>query len=136
VRRLTLALLLPAALLLGGCTTSGSSSSKKFSGAAGDVSKAVGELQTAGRRKDAAKLCTELLARSLVEQLDAGATSCKDEMDSALADADDFTLNVRDVKVSGSEATATVRQGDSGPTRTIDYVRESNRWKATGFSTG
>jgi hypothetical protein len=136
MRRFALALILPAALALGGCATTGSSSSKKFSGAAADVSKAVGDIQTAGKRKDADKLCSELLARSLVDQLGQSGTTCKDEMEKALADADDFTLNVRDVKVSGSEATALVRQGSTGPTRTIQFVRENNRWKATGFSTG
>jgi hypothetical protein len=137
MRRLALAPLLLAALAFAGCTTAGSSSSsKKFSGAAGDVADAVGDIETAGKRKDADRLCSELLARSLVEQLDAGGTSCKQEMKDALADADEFALSVRDVKVSGTEATATVRQGSDGPTRTIQLVKEGTRWKASEFSTG
>ena len=136
MRRLALAPVLLAAVALSGCTTAGSgSSSKKFSGTAGDVADAVGDIETAGKRKDADRLCSELLARSLVEKLDAGGTSCKQEMTDALADADDFALSVRDVKVSGNEATATVRQGADGPTRTIQFVKEGTRWKATGFST-
>jgi predicted small secreted protein len=137
MRRLVLAPILLAAVALAGCTTAGSgSSSKKFSGAAGDVADAVGDLETAGKRKDADRLCSELLARSLVEKLDAGGTSCKQEMKDALADADEFALSVRDVKVSGNEATATVRQGSDGPTRTIQLVKEGTRWKASEFSTG
>jgi hypothetical protein len=135
MRRLVLAPLLLTALALAGCTTTGTTSSKKFSGAAADVAKAVGDIQTAGQRKDADRLCTQLLARSLVEQLDQSGSTCKQEMEKALADADDFKLDVRDVKVSGSEATATVRQGDTGPTRVIQFVREDNRWKASRFST-
>jgi hypothetical protein len=138
MRQLSLVPHLLAAVALSGCTTagSGSSSSMKFSGTAGDVADAVGDLQTAGKRKDADRLCTELLARSLVEKLDSGGTSCKQEMKDALADAVEFALSVRDVKVSGTEATATVRQGTDGPTRTIQFVKEGTRWKATGFSTG
>ena len=136
MRRFVLALLVLAAVALTGCTTSDSSSSKKFSGTAGDVADVVGDIETAGKRKDAERLCSELLARSLVQQLDAGGASCKQEMEDALADADEFVVNLRDVKVSGNEATAEVRQGDTGPTRTIRFVREDNRWKATAFSTG
>jgi hypothetical protein len=135
MRRFVLVPLLLAALVLAGCTSTGATSSKKFSGAAGDVSKAVGDLVKAGQRKDANKLCTQLFARALVTKLDAGST-CKDEMDKALADTDDFKLDVRDVKVSGTEATATVREGTDGPTKLIQFVREANRWKVTGFSNG
>jgi hypothetical protein len=137
MRRVALPFLLVLAAVLSGCTTTGSSSSsKKFAGAAGDVSKAVDDLQAAGQRKDAGKLCTQLLARSLVSQIDESGATCTAELDKALADADDFKLDVRDVKVSGSKATATVLQGDPGSTRTIEFVREDNRWKATSFSTG
>lgn len=133
MRRFALAPLLLAVLALAGCTTSGTSS-KKFSGAAADVSSAVADIQKAGQRKDTAKLCTTLLARSLVSRLNSGGTKCASEMDRAIADADDFKLGVTDVKVSGTEATATVKQGDA--TRTIQFVREDNRWKASAFSTG
>jgi hypothetical protein len=137
MRRLALAPALLAVIALTGCTTAGSSSSsKKFSGAAGDVADAVGDLEAAGKRKDADRLCSELLARPLVEKLDSGGTTCKEEMKDALADADEFALSVRDVKVNGTEAMATVRQGTDGPTRTVQFVKEGTHWKATGFSTG
>jgi hypothetical protein len=137
MRRLALPLLLLLAAILSGCAATGSSSSsKKFAGAAGDVSKAVDDLQAAGQRKDAGKLCTQLLARSLVSQIGESGATCKSELDKALADSDDFKLDVRDVNVNGNKATATVLQGDPGSTRTIEFVREDNRWKATGFSTG
>jgi hypothetical protein len=137
MRRLALPLLLVLAALLAGCTSTGSSSSsKKFAGAAGDVSKAVDDLEAAGQRKNAGKLCSQLLARSLVSQIGESGTTCTSELDKALADSDDFKLDVRDIKVNGDKATATVLQGDPGSTRTIQFVREDNRWKATGFSTG
>jgi hypothetical protein len=137
MRRLVLPLALVLAVALAGCTSSnGTSASKKFTGASADVSKAVGDLQSAGQRKDATKLCTELLARELVSKLDSSGTNCKDELKKALADADEFKLSVRDVEVNGNEATATVRQGDDGPTRAVRFVKEDNRWKAAEFSTG
>ena len=137
MRRLAALPLLVLAAALPGCTTAGtSSSSKKFSGAAGDVADAVGDLGSAGRSSDAGKLCTQLLARSLVTRLESSGSSCTQELDKALDDVSDFTLDVRDVKVDGTQATATVREGDSGPTRRIEFVREADRWKASGFSTG
>jgi hypothetical protein len=134
MRRFALAALLLAVLALAGCTTTGTTASKKFTGAAADVSKAVAEIQTAGQRKDTTKLCTTLLSRSLVSKLDSGGSKCADEMDKAIADADDFKLSVNDVKVSGTEATATVKEHDL--IRTIQFVREDNRWKASGFAKG
>src|SRR3954451_22456928 len=121
-----------AAVALAGCTSTGTSSTK-FKGAAADVNKAVGDLQTAGRRKDAAKLCGQLLAGSLVKRLDSGGTTCKDEMDKAIADADEFTLRVRSISVHGSQATASIREGSGGPTRDVTFVREANRWKIDAF---
>jgi hypothetical protein len=106
--RLVLVPLVLAAVLLTGCAST-TTSSPKFKGAAADVDKAVGDLQTAGRRKDAAKLCGQLLARSLVKQLDSGGTSCKDEMDKAVAD------------------------GDKGATRSVTFLREDNRWKVSSL---
>jgi hypothetical protein len=134
--RIVLVPILLAAVALGGCTTSSTSSSTKFTGASADVSKAVGDLQSAGQRKDSTKLCTQLFSRELVAKFDSGGTNCKDEMDKALADADEFTLDVQNVTVDGSNAKATVRQGDKGPTRVVDYVREDNAWKVSGFPAG
>ena len=118
------------ALPLAGCTTTGgATSAKKFSGPSADIASAVGDLQSAGNRKDSNKLCTQVLARSLVGSLSSGGTTCKSEMDKALADADEFSLTVEDVTVSGTTATATVRNGDKGPTKKLQLVREAGRWK-------
>jgi hypothetical protein len=130
--RLVLVPLLLAAVALTGCTSS-KTSSTKFKGAAADVDKAVGDLQNAGRRKDSAKLCSQLLASSLVKKLDSGGTTCKDEMDKAIADADEFTLDVRSIAVDGSQATVSIRQGDKGATRNVIFFREDNRWKVISF---
>jgi hypothetical protein len=136
MRRLLLAAALVPALAVAGCTTTGTSSSaKKFSGAEGDVAQAVTDLQKAAQRKDAAKICKSLLSKPGIEQL-GGASGCKDEVDKAITDSDEFTLDVRDVSVTGTKATAQVRQGDKGTTKTVRFVKEGNSWKVDGLSTG
>lgn len=134
VPRIATASLAVAALAAAGCTSSsGSSSSAKFTGAQGDVAKVVADLSQAGQRKDAQKICTQILARTLVDELSKAGTSCGQEMDKAIADADDFDLNVQKVTVTGTNATAVVRRGTKGPTATFRFVREGGKWKATDF---
>ena len=131
MRRPAAFLLVLLAVALTGCTTAGSAKSKKFTGAEGDVAKVVSDLESAGQRKDATKLCTQLFAKSLVETLDSGGTTCKTEMEKATADSDDFSLDVRDVSITGTQATATVRQGTNGKDHTITFAREGNSWKVS-----
>ena len=133
VRLITPALVV-IALAVAGCTSSsGSGSSAKFTGAEGEVAKVVADLQKDGERKDAQKICSDILARSLVDRLSDAGTSCAQEMDKAISDADDFDLSVQKVTVNGSSATAVVRRGDDGPTATFRFVREGGKWKATDF---
>ena len=135
VRLLTPALAV-VALAVAGCTSSsGSDSSAKFTGTEREVAQVVADLQKDGERKDAQKICSDILARSLVDRLGDAGTSCAQEMDKAIADADDFDLSVQKVTVNGSSATAVVRRGDDGPTATFRFVREGGKWKATDFGT-
>jgi hypothetical protein len=125
-----------AVLFLAGCGAEQQSSSSldKFSGDELAVAQKVEDLQEAGSRRDPEKICTEILAKSLVQQLDSAGTSCADEMKKAIEDADDYDLEVRDVTVSGETATATVRQGDDGPTETMEFAKEGDDWRATSLS--
>ena len=134
VPRIATAALLVAALGVAGCTTTGSSSSSsKFTGAKGDVASVVSDLQQAGQKRDANKICTEILSRKLVDELSQAGTSCQQEMKNAIEDADDFDLNVQNVTINGSNATAVVKRGKDGPTATFRFVREDGKWKATDF---
>jgi hypothetical protein len=134
MRRLLLASTLVAALAIGGCTTSGtSSSSKKFTGAESDVATAVSDLQKAAQRKDGSKICTDLLAKPAVDEL-GGSSKCPDEVEKAATDSDEFSLEVQDVTVDGTQATAKVRQGKSGNTKLVRFVKEGNSWKLTGLA--
>ena len=47
-----------------------------------------------------------------MDELKAAGGNCVTEMDRAINDANDYDLQVADVKVTGTTATATVRQGD------------------------
>jgi hypothetical protein len=126
-------------LVLAGCGAAQeeSSSVEKFkSGDERVVAQKIEDLQEAGSRRDPEKICAEILARSLVQELEAAGASCTDEMKKAIEDADDYALDVREVTVSGSTATATVRRGDDGPTETMEFTREGGDWRATSLSSG
>ena len=57
-------------------------------------------------------------------------------MQKAIEDADDFDLEVLEVNITGTTATARVRRGDDGPTETMEFTRENNEWRATALSSG
>jgi outer membrane lipoprotein SlyB len=135
VARTATATLLVAAFGVAGCTSSTGSTSATFTGTQAQVAKVVTDLAKDGQRKDAQKICSEILARELVDKLNQAGTTCGQEMDKAIADADDFDLSVQKVTVNGSSATAVVRRGKNGPTATFRFVREGGKWKATDFGT-
>ena len=132
LRRSLTPLALVAVIGLAGCTAGGgdTDSSSRFTGAQAQVAEVVEDLQEAGERKDAERICTQVLSRSLVQELSSAGTSCQQEMTRAIADATDFDLSVQRVAVSGASATAVVRRGDAGRTATLRFVREDGRWKA------
>jgi hypothetical protein len=133
MRRL-LVLISAAALALSACGTSSSSSSDvKFSGAQQDVANVVDKLATAGRRGDAATICNDILAKQLLAQLKTAGGNCETEMKNAIRDASDYDLQVRSVKVTGSNATAQVRQGKHGQVATFTFVKEGSAWRASAL---
>ena len=133
LRRVAIAAALALPFAVSGCTAGGTTSSAKFTGTQGDVAKVVSDLSQAGQRKDAQKICTQILAQELVRELSDAGTSCQQEMKKAIDDADDYDLTVQSVNVKGSQASAVVRRGKDGPTATFQFVRENGGWKATSF---
>ena len=122
-------------IALAGCGAEADpSSAEKFEGEERAVAQKVEDLQEAGEGRNAEDICSEILARSLVQQLEAAGVDCADEMEKAIDDADDYDLDVQDVQVSGSTATAEVRRGDDGPTVTMEFTRENGQWRATSLS--
>jgi hypothetical protein len=124
--------LLPAVAALAGCAAQGGPAGG-FRGEQKAVAQTVSDLGEAGRRKNPQKICTNLLARSLVAKLKTAQGDCVEEMTRATDDADDFTFRVRSVQVRGAQATAVVEQGKHDARHTFSFAREGGRWRATSF---
>jgi hypothetical protein len=127
--------LLATSLALAGCGTQAQPSSvDNFQGAEREVAQKVEDLQDAGKRNKPDDICANILATSLVDQIEEAGADCAQEMKKAIEDADDFELDVRSVKVTGDTATARVQRGDDGPEETMQFTREKGQWRATALS--
>lgn len=126
--------ILPVLVLAGCGAASQQSSVDRFQGDERAVAQKVEDLQEAGSKREPEKICTDILARALVQELEAAGADCTEEMRKAIEDADDYELEVRDVTISGATATATVRRGEDGPTQKMEFTREGREWRATSLS--
>ena len=121
-------------LAVAGCGAQADPSSvERFRGEERAVAQKVEDLQEAGEGRKPEDICSQILARSLVQRLEAGGGDCADEMEKAIDDADDYDLDVQDVTVSGTTATARVRRGTEGPPVTMEFARENDQWRATSL---
>jgi hypothetical protein len=118
-----------AALLLVGCGAGTESSTEAFSGEDKRVAQVIEDLQTAGANGEAEEICSRISPRSSSTGWARGA-SCAQELDDALADADDFELDVEKVEVNGTRATATVSDSD-GRAKAVQLVRERDGWRVS-----
>jgi hypothetical protein len=136
MKRVVLLLLLLVAVA--GCgTQSSKSSADKFSNPDEKaVAQKVEDLESAGKRGKADDICSDILAKSLVTQLDRAGTTCGSEMKKAIDDANEFNLTVEKVTVTGNNATADVKQGDKGPVEKMQFTKENGQWRATALSQG
>jgi outer membrane lipoprotein-sorting protein len=129
MRRLPLLLALLAALALAGCgQASSESSADKFKGDQKAVAEVVENLQDAGERKDAERICNDILAPSLVAQVKAAGSDCAAQMKASLDDADEYELQVESVTVQGNRAQAEVT-GKGSETATMALVKERGGWR-------
>ena len=126
-------LVIAAALALSACGTASTSNDVKFTGAEQDVADLVDKLATAGQRHDASTICNDILSKQLVAELKTAGGDCESEMKDAIADATDYDLQVRSVKIDGNNATAQVRQGDKGKVATFTFVKEGGGWRASAL---
>ena len=126
------------ALVIAGCTSQGATSSAdKFTNSdQRAVAQKVEDLETAGKRNKPDDICSNILAKQLVDQLNAAGTDCPTEMKKAIEDASDFDLEVVKVTVTGTTATAEVKRGKDGPTGPMTFSQENGDWRATSLSAG
>jgi hypothetical protein len=134
--KVAVTLAVASALALVGCgaETQQSSVDTFPQGPERDVAQKVEDLQEAGEGRKPEDICSDILAARLVDELEQAGTDCQEEMRKAIEDADEFDLEVLDVTVNGTSATARVRQGDDGPTETMQFTRERGQWRATSLS--
>ena len=134
--RRTVALAALLALVLSACGSAPAKQDSKFTGDRAQVAKLVDDLAEAGRKGDADKICAEILAKSLVDELKSAGGDCVTEMHRAITDATDYDLQVDDVKVTGATATAKVRQGTSKKVATFAFIKEKGGWRASALGGG
>jgi hypothetical protein len=121
------------ALVLSACGAAPASQESRFTGDKAQIAKLVDDLAAAGTKHDADKICTQILAKQLVDELKSAGGNCVSEMNRAITDASDYDLQVDDVKVTGTTATAKVRQGKSKKTATFSFVKEKAGWRASAL---
>ena len=131
--RRPLLVLLPLAAALAGCGST--SSATNFSGEEQGVAEQVEALQSAAESRDAADVCGQVLTAELRESMRAEGASCADQVEEAIGDADDFELDVQDVRVRGEQATARVlaRYDGADRVRTVELVREGGGWRISSL---
>ena len=120
------------AAALAACGATQETGVDEFSGEQKRVAQVVADLTAAGGDGDAAQICSDLLTPQLADRLKAGTRTCTRELEVVLGDADEFALETREVAVSGTSATARVRDG-GGAIRTIDLVRQGTSWRVASI---
>jgi hypothetical protein len=126
-------LLCASALTLSACGSSAKDSASDFRGDQKLVAQTVEDLQSASRKGDESKICTDLLAPALLTKIKAAQKAgCEPAMKTALKDVDSYELTVKKVAISGTTATATVTDDvgkDDDRTGTLTLVKVGNAWK-------
>lgn len=131
MRRAAAILLLASALT--GCTQGGSATTG-FAGEEKRVAQAIADLSSNATRNKHAETCDQLLSKALRGRIGAGA-SCSSELKKAFQDADQSELDVKDVSIEGTSASARVTsEGRTATvTRTFKLVEEDQRWRIDSF---
>ena len=82
--------------------------------------------------KDYARLCDELLAPKLVEQVKSAGLSCEAALKQGLGDVEDPKLTIGRITVDGDSARAQVRtsaQGQAPSQDTLALTKVGGRWR-------
>ena len=127
------AAILLIAPVLAGCTQPNTSTGS-FKGEEKRVAQVIVDLSSDATRGKSAETCDQRLSKALREKVAAGKT-CASELKKAFEDADAAKLDVDDVAITGTTATAKVQSDnlDSTVTRTFRLVKEDSRWRIDSF---
>ena len=89
----------------------------------------VDALQTASRRDDARRICTQLFTKRLATSIrESSKQSCEAEVHETLTSPDAQLSVARKIAVKGSRATATVHE-QNGKVSTVSFVKDGDRWR-------
>lgn len=132
-------LIVALAAVAAGCGTP-PSSAEDFTGQEREVAEVVEDIQRAGERNEADRICGDFLTERLEDGLGERGSDCTAELEKAIEDADSFELEVQDVTVQGTTATARVR-GEAGGRDTVQTYRlvkgtkdgQPTRWRVDDF---
>jgi Putative lumazine-binding len=129
-----------AAFAVAGCTTQSSSndSSGKFKGEQRLVANTVEDFESAASKGDQDQVCSDFLAKDLVDTFAKRGGTCEKAVDAALKDTDSFGLTVESVTINGQQATARVKadRGDKDVIRTLTLVKQGTGWRISEFGSG
>ena len=120
-------------LLLAGCGQA-QTSANEFEGDEKAVAQTIEDLQAAAQGRKPGEICSDILSRELADKLKTTGNDCVREMEKVTGDADDFELEVKDVSVTGTTATATVtarKGGKDDAETTFSLSREDGDWRLT-----
>jgi hypothetical protein len=121
-------------LALAGCGSTDSSTAT-FKGEEAAVAEVIEDLQAAAERREGDRICKEILAEDLINELQQGDVNCTEELDQALKEADHNDLEVTSVAVTGTTAEATVKGKDGTTDRvaTFGLAKERGAWRITSL---
>jgi hypothetical protein len=123
------------ALTLASCTTTAKDSAKDFKGPERGVAATVEQLESAARDKDAGETCTKLFSAGLLATIKAHGENCESAVKDAFKDADSLDLNVDDVSITGTKATAKVTSGTGSnkQTDTLALEKVGAAWRISAL---
>ncbi|HEX4364625.1 MAG TPA: hypothetical protein VHZ75_08755 [Solirubrobacteraceae bacterium] len=124
------------ALTLAACGTTPKDSAKGFKGDQRTVADTVEGLESAARKNDAGKVCTQLLAQSLLAALKKQGTNCSTAVKEAFKDADSVDITVKTVTIAAAKATAKVTSGTGSNAKgdTLALVKVGTGWRISSLA--
>jgi hypothetical protein len=128
-----------AAAILAGCGTSTTtSSSTHFSGAQGAVADTISSFQSAAKKRDATKLCDQILAPALAAKLKDSGGGCKHVVGNQLNTISNYTLTIESIAPASPTTTASARVKSISNGKdhfdTLLLTKVGNGWRVSGLA--